>query len=447
MNVRNNTITSFCEHPASPEIDGQPLSDGFATGVHPPKPLSADGYKSKRDENNFQQWIPPTTDNLNMGWDLSGDQTRICNSPLNFFGGAPFPPLDNRPKSNIFFEGSSSDKPLSINSAIDHGFPEISALQQSILTNSANLHPSITESLASKEHHDKDSVKKEMGRGDSISDCSDQIEDDDDQKAMGRPGKRHQSKNLKAERKRRKKLNDRLYSLRSLVPNISKMDKASTLGDAIEFVKELQKQVKDLQEELEEMPEEEEAKQNDNNKDNVHLEIPDQNAVVDGDGELPNVLRNAIADLGTKCSSSTKSGALTKLNQDLLSTDVKAQQMEVQVEVSQAEGNEFFVKIFCEDKPGGFLKLMEAMNSLGLEVTNANVITYRSLVLNVFRVERRNSEIVQADQVRDSLLALTRNTDGGWPESKCIVENGGNDYLYCHHHQQQQKNHHHHLKF
>ncbi|KAL2340042.1 hypothetical protein Fmac_007982 [Flemingia macrophylla] len=65
-------------------------------------------------------------------------------------------------------------------------------------------------------------------------------------KLQGQP-----SKNLMAERRRRKRLNDRLSMLRAIVPKISKMDRTSILGDTIDYMKELLEKINNLQQEVE----------------------------------------------------------------------------------------------------------------------------------------------------------------------------------------------------
>ncbi|KAL3622303.1 hypothetical protein CASFOL_033714 [Castilleja foliolosa] len=52
---------------------------------------------------------------------------------------------------------------------------------------------------------------------------------------------------VEAERQRREKLNHRFYALRSVVPNVSRMDKASLLSDAVSYINELRSKVEDLE--------------------------------------------------------------------------------------------------------------------------------------------------------------------------------------------------------
>ncbi|KAL8229249.1 hypothetical protein R6Q57_014149 [Mikania cordata] len=53
-----------------------------------------------------------------------------------------------------------------------------------------------------------------------------------------------------AERRRRKRLNDRLSMLRSILPRISKMDKTSILVDTINYMKELLEKISSLKEQV-----------------------------------------------------------------------------------------------------------------------------------------------------------------------------------------------------
>ncbi|KAL2336253.1 hypothetical protein Fmac_010699 [Flemingia macrophylla] len=54
---------------------------------------------------------------------------------------------------------------------------------------------------------------------------------------------------VEAERQRREKLNHRFYALRAVVPNVSRMDKASLLSDAVAYINELKAKVEYLERE------------------------------------------------------------------------------------------------------------------------------------------------------------------------------------------------------
>ncbi|XP_031113015.1 transcription factor MTB3-like [Ipomoea triloba] len=64
-------------------------------------------------------------------------------------------------------------------------------------------------------------------------------------------GREEPLNHVEAERQRREKLNQRFYALRAVVPNISKMDKASLLGDAIAYITDLQARVRIMEAERE----------------------------------------------------------------------------------------------------------------------------------------------------------------------------------------------------
>ncbi|ERN00463.1 hypothetical protein AMTR_s00100p00149660 [Amborella trichopoda] len=189
----------------------------------------------------------------------------------------------------------------------------------------------------------------------------------------------------------------------------SQMDRASILGDAIEYVKELQMLVKALQEELDETTEEEQQQQQQGNEgDGVAPSATTPSSDSNNHGGL-NVMEERVEE-----SSSTTHHLLhiPNINNDSSDDKAQQQQMEVQVEVNQVSAHEFNLKIFCKKSSGGFARLMEAMDALGLEVIHVSITTYMSLVLNVFKVE--DNEAIQAEHVRDSLLELTYNPNG-WP--------------------------------
>ncbi|TMW90617.1 hypothetical protein EJD97_015469 [Solanum chilense] len=59
-----------------------------------------------------------------------------------------------------------------------------------------------------------------------------------------------QGNHVEAERQRREKLNSRFYALREVVPNVTKMDKATLLSDAVTYITQLKAKVDELESKL-----------------------------------------------------------------------------------------------------------------------------------------------------------------------------------------------------
>ncbi|KAK8268538.1 hypothetical protein V6Z11_D11G073100 [Gossypium hirsutum] len=186
------------------------------------------------------------------------------------------------------------------------------------------------------------------------------------------------AKNLMAERRRRKKLNDRLYMLRSVVPKISKVYYLENRNEIIIIVillfghLGLLRKINDLHTELESTP--------------PGSLMPPSTSIHPLTPTPPTLPCRVKEEL---CPSSLPSS--------------KSQPAKVEVRVR--EGRAVNIHMFCARRPGLLLSTMRALDNLGLDIQQAVISCFNGFALDVFRAEQcREEQELMAEQIKAVLL-------------------------------------------
>ncbi|XP_041021827.1 transcription factor bHLH35-like [Juglans microcarpa x Juglans regia] len=170
------------------------------------------------------------------------------------------------------------------------------------------------------------------------------------------------SKNIVSERNRRKKLNDRLFALRAVVPNISKMDKASIIKDAIKYIQELQEQERRIQAEIKELESLKSKK----------------NLGYDFEEELPILL---------------KSKKKIRTDQFYDSGGSRTSPIEVlELRATYMGDKTVVVSLACSKRTDTMVKLCEVFESLKLKIITTNITAFSGRLVKTVVVEAEEEE-------------------------------------------------------
>lgn len=188
---------------------------------------------------------------------------------------------------------------------------------------------------------------------------------------------------VQAERQRREKLNQRFYALRAVVPNVSKMDKASLLDDAKTYIQDLQRKLEETESQIMEL-------QNDaRGSSNKPLELP-----------VP------IITLTT--TNSSEKGLQSNLKMSTKATAPPPPLREFLLEEKptvhvQIMGQEVVIQLSCSKDIYTIANVILALQDLDLEVQHSNTSAVENTILHVLIVKMKMAELLTKEQLVNSL--------------------------------------------
>ncbi|XP_058772873.1 transcription factor bHLH18-like [Vicia villosa] len=172
---------------------------------------------------------------------------------------------------------------------------------------------------------------------------------------------KHAQDHIIAERKRREKLSQQFIALSALIPDLKKMDKASVLGDAIKYMKQLQEQVKIL-----------EQKNQRNNIESVVYVEKTKSCSSDEDVSVSDTSSNT-GNGGNCCHPS-------KMNRSL---------PEVEARVSEKN---VLIRIHCEKEKGVLMKIIQVIENLNLSVISNSTLLFGTMKLDITIIAQMDDE-------------------------------------------------------
>ncbi|XP_031501902.1 transcription factor MYC2-like [Nymphaea colorata] len=190
-------------------------------------------------------------------------------------------------------------------------------------------------------------------------------------------GREEPLNHVEAERQRREKLNQRFYALRAVVPNVSKMDKASLLGDAVAYIKELREKVQGLE----------------SDRDQLQSQVHGLKKELAARESLSNSF-----SIGVGRSRPDNSSGDSDLR---LPNPIKNPEVEIEVKILRLEA---VIRVQCNRKNHPAARFMSALKELDLDVYSANVSAVKDLMIQQATV-KMSSQIYTQKQLNDALYA------------------------------------------